>query len=104
MIVSQGTINTAALVVPDLVVQIVQPQNYLINGVPTNMVGVVGTAAWGPVNQPVNVGDMPSYARLFGAPVVRKYDMGTHVATAIQQGASSFRCVRVTDGTDVAAS
>jgi phage tail sheath protein FI len=104
MIVSQGTINTAALVVPDLLVQIVQPQNYLINGVPTNMIGVVGTAAWGPVNQPVNVGDMPTYAGLFGAPVARKFDMGTHVATAIQQGATAFRCVRVTDGTEMAAS
>ena len=30
--------------------------------------------------------------------------MGTQVATAIQQGAGNFRCVRVTDGTDSAAS
>ena len=29
--------------------------------------------------------------------------MATHVATAIQQGAQNFRCVRVTDGKDVAA-
>ncbi len=29
--------------------------------------------------------------------------MGTQVATAVQQGASNFRCVRVTDGTDIAA-
>jgi hypothetical protein len=35
--------------------------------------------------------------------MVRKYDMGTNVATAVQQGASNFRCVRVTDGTDLAA-
>lgn len=103
-IVAQGSINTAALVVPDLYVQIVAPQNYLINGVPTGRIGVVGTAAWGPTNQPVIIGDMPSYVLAFGAPVARKFDMGTHVATAVQQGAQDFRCVRVTDGTDVAAS
>jgi hypothetical protein len=103
-IVAAGTINTAAIIVPDLYVQIVAPKNYLINGVPTNRVGVVGTASWGPVNQPTIIGDMPSYVTQFGAPVSRKYDAGTHVATAVQQGATDFRVVRVTDGTDVAAS
>jgi hypothetical protein len=47
---------------------------------------------------------MADYAQNFGPIVARKYDMGTSVATAVQQGASAFRCVRVTDGTDVAAS
>lgn len=51
-IVQQGSINTTALVVPDLYVQIVPPQNLVLNGVPTNILGVVGTASWGPVNQP----------------------------------------------------
>ncbi len=89
---------------PDLYVQIVAPQNLLIQGTPTNQIGVVGTATWGPVNQPVIISDMPGYVRQFGASSPRKYDMGTHVATAIQQGANAFKCVRVTDGTDVAAS
>ena len=44
-IVQQGDINTTALVVPDLYVQIVPPQNLLLNGVPTNVVGMVGTAS-----------------------------------------------------------
>jgi len=103
-IVQQGTLNTTALVVPDLYVQIVPPQNLVTNGVPTNLMGVVGTASWGPVNQPVIVGTMADYAQNFGPIVTRKYDMGTSVATAIQQGAADFRCVRVTDGTDLAAS
>ena len=30
--------------------------------------------------------------------------LGTQVATAVQQGAQDFRCVRVTDGSDTAAS
>lgn len=103
-IVQAGTLNTTALVVPDLYVQIVPPQNLVINGVPTNIIGIVGTASWGPVNQPVIVSSMADYARSFGPIQPRKYDIGTHVATAVQQGAQDFRCVRVTDGTDTAAS
>jgi len=102
-IVQQGSINTTALVVPDLYVQIVPPQNLVINGVPTNVVGVVGTAGWGPVGEPVVVGTMADYARGFGPILARKHDMGTQVATAVQQGASDFRCIRATDGTDTAA-
>ena len=75
----------------------------VLNGVPTNVIGVVGTASWGPVGQPVIVATMADYARAFGPVVARKYDMGTQIATAVQQGAQSFRCVRVTDGTDTAA-
>jgi hypothetical protein len=102
-IVQQGSVNTTSLVVPDLYVQIVPPQNLLLNGVPTDIVGVVGSASWGPVGQPVIVATMTDYASAFGPLVARKYDMGTHVATAVQQGAQNFRCVRVTDGTDTAA-
>lgn len=103
-IVQQGSINTTALVVPDLYVQIVPPQNLVLNGVPTNVIGVVGTASWGPANQPVIISTMADYARNFGPIVARKFDLGTQVATAVQQGAQNFRCVRVTDGTDTAAS
>src|SRR5574340_1177608 len=102
-IVQQGSVNTTALVVPDLYVQIVPPQNLVLNGVPTNVVGVVGTAAWGPVGQPVIIATMADYARAFGPVVARKHDVGTQIATAVQQGAQNFRCVRVTDGTDTAA-
>lgn len=100
----QGALNTTALIVPDLYVQIVPPQSLLLNGVPTDILGVVGTAAWGPVGEPVIIGSMSDYAANFGAVIPRKYDMGTQVASAVQQGAGNFRCVRVTDGTDSAAS
>lgn len=100
----QGALNTTALIVPDLYVQIVPPQSLLLNGVPTDVLGVVGSASWGPVGEPVVIGDMSDYAARFGAVMMRKYDMGTQVATAVQQGAGNFRCVRVTDGTDTAAS
>src|SRR5690242_15679313 len=102
-IVQQGAINTTALVVPDLYVQIVPPQNLVLNGVPTNVLGVIGTASWGPVGHPVIVATMADYAQSFGPIVARKYVMGTPVATAVQQGAQNFRCVRVTDGSDAAA-
>jgi uncharacterized protein len=102
-IVQQGSINTTALVVPDLYVQIVPPQNLVLNGVPTDVVGVVGTASWGPVGHPVIVATMADFAYDFGPIVARKYDMGTPLATAVQQGAANFRCIRVTDGTDTAA-
>ena len=102
-IAQQGSVNTTSLIVPDLYVQIVAPQNLVLNGVPTNIVGVVGTASWGPVNEPSIVGTMADYAQQFGSIIPRKYDMGTQVATAVQQGAQNFRCVRVTDATDTAA-
>ena len=98
-IVQSGSLNTTALVVPDLYVQVVPPQNLVLNGVPTNIVGVVGTASWGPVNQPVIVATMADYARSFGPIQSRKYDMGTQVATAVQQGAQNVP-VRPGDGRD----
>ncbi len=97
-----GALNTTALIVPDLYVQIVPPQTIILNGVPTDVVGVVGTASWGPVGEAVIVASMTDYSRAFGPVVVRKYDMGTPVAAAVQQGAANFRCVRATDGTDTA--
>src|SRR5579883_3510930 len=102
-ILQQASANATALIVPDLYVQIVPPQNLVLNGVPTDIIGIVGTASWGPVNQPVIASSMSDYAANFGPIVARKYDMGTQVATAVQQGAQNFRCVRVTDGTDAAA-
>ena len=103
-IVQQGAINTTALIVPDLYVQIVPPQTLLLNGVPTDILGVVGTASWGPVGEPTIMGGMGDYAAGFGPVMPRKYDMGTQVAAAVQQGAGNFVCVRVTDGTDTASS
>jgi hypothetical protein len=102
-ITQQGALNTTALIVPDLYVQIVPPSVALLNGVPSNVLGLVGTAAWGPANAPTTVANMADYARQFGAIQNRKYDLGTAVAAAVMQGANNFRCVRVTDGTDVAA-
>jgi uncharacterized protein len=102
-IVQAGQINLAALSVPDLIVQIIPPQ-LLINGVPSNIIGFVGTATWGPRNTPQIVGGYQGYTAQFGLPQPRKYDMGTALWNASQQGAQAFRCIRITDGTDTAAS
>ena len=103
-IMQAGSTNNTAIIVPDLYVEIVPPQNLILNGVPTNILGIVGTATWGPINNPVIVGAMSDYAATFGPIMPRKYDMGTQVATSVQQGAQNFRCVRVTDGTETHAS
>ena len=102
-ITQAGALNTAALVVPDLYVQIASPQTLALNGVATDRIGLVGTASWGPVNQPVVLGSLSDFTAAFGPVLPRKYDLGTPVACAQQQGAASFVGVRVTDGTDLAA-
>src|ERR1700679_1709259 len=103
-IIQAGAVNNTALIVPDLYVEIVPPQNLILNGVPTNIIGAVGASTWGPVGTPVILGSMADYYTNFGPVMPRKYDMGTPIAIAVQQGAQAFRAVRVTDGTDTFAS
>ena len=103
-ITQAGQSNPTALLVPGLFVQIAPPANVLINGVPTNVLGLVGTATDGPVNTPVIVGDPKTQIAVFGPVQPRKFDLGTVLSVAYLQGANNFRCVRVTDGTDTAAS
>ena len=102
-ITQAGALNTAALVVPDLYVQIASPQTLALNGVATDRIGVIGSASWGPVNQPVVLGSLGDYVAAFGPVMPRTYDLGTPIACAQQQGATSFVAVRVTDGSDAAA-
>lgn len=99
-----GSINTTAIVVPDLYIQVQPPQALRLNGVPSNVVGIVGTASWGPLNTPVIVSGMTDYDREFGRMKERLHDAGTALACAVMQGAADFRIVRVSDGTDAAAS
>ena len=99
-----GEINTTALIVPDIYVQIVPPTVSLMNGVPTNVLGVVGISSWGPENTPVTISSMADYVENFG-PILPSsaegsdFDLGVGVATAVQQGANNLRCVRFTSGT-----
>lgn len=101
---TQGGANPAALGVPDLFVQVQAPPAAALPGAPSTAIGFVGTATWGPVNAPVVFGDFAGGSAAFGAMQTRKYDLLTQAALAVLQGANSFVGVRVTDGTDVAAS
>lgn len=101
---TQGGVNPAALGVPDLYIQVNPPPAAALPGAPSTGIGIVGTATWGPVNSPVVVGDFPGATAAFGSMQNRKYDLLTQVATSVLQGANNFTLVRVTDGTDVAAS
>lgn len=98
-----GAINTTALIVPDIYVQIVPPTTLNLNGVPSNVLAVVGSASWGPLDSPTVIGSMADYVRTFGPVNNRAYDMGSVVAQAVQQGANNFLCVRVAYSTKLSA-
>jgi uncharacterized protein len=99
-----GALNTTALTVPGLYVQIVPPQTVLLNGVPSNIGGVVGTASWGPVNAPTIFNGVVDGSQIFGPMNNRLNDIMSHVNVACLQGAAGqYVGVRVTDGTDTAA-
>ncbi|MCF7536155.1 phage tail protein [Pseudomonas petrae] len=98
-----GSLNTAALQAPDLYIQVVPPKTRYINGVATDILGIVGVADWGPVNSATLIGSPGDATQRFGTQMVRKYDLCTALAVSIQGGASNIRAVRVTDSTDTAA-
>lgn len=99
-----GQQNLAALSVPGVYVDIIPPAPF-VNGVPTNFEGLVGVADWGPVNSPVPFSTPDNCSTIFGTPQVRPRDLPSYVWAASQVGGNiAFYGVRVTDGTDVAAS
>lgn len=98
-----GSVNAAALTAPDVYIFNNPPKIRLINGVATDVLGIVGVASWGAVNSPMLVGSPGDVAQKIGTQQVRKYDLATACAVSIQLGASNIRAVRVTDGTDTAA-
>lgn len=98
-----GQLNVTALGAPGVYLQI-QPPPPIINGVATNLLGLVGVGSWGPVNSATLIGSPNDQANWLGAPQVRKYDLSTAVQVALAAGANAIQYVRVTDGTDVAAS
>lgn len=109
-IVAPGQFNPASLGADDLYIQILNPPSY-IRGVPTDVVGFVGTASWGPVNTAVHMGSAQDGATAFGqisaVSVTDPYDLATDVVLAFGQASSQASLegwgVRVTDGTDTAA-
>ena len=103
-VIQSGSVNLNSLSRPELYVQIIPPTTLAINGVPTNILGIVGLASWGPVNSPVTVSSMSDFNQSFGPILPIKHDLGSAVYNAYLNGANNMRCVRVTDGSDVKAS
>jgi len=99
-----GQQNLAALTVPGVYGDIILPSPLLV-GTPTNIMGVVGVGSWGPTNSMIYFSATTDGAVALGNPTNRKYDIMTHVEAATQVGgAIGFGAVRVTDGSDLAAS
>lgn len=96
--------NPAALGLPDLYINLEAPPPPALPGANYGIIGIVGTANWGPTNSPAEFGSFTQGSQVFGDMQARKYDLLTQVALAGMQGAIQFLGVRVTDGTDVAAS
>ncbi len=103
-IYNNGPVNQAALVIPDVYLNVNAPPPAPVQGVPSNGLGIVGTANWGPVNSPVTAGSPAQASQSFGPIQNRAHDILTAVSIAALNGASVFKLVRVTDGSDVAAS
>lgn len=110
IIVNPSQIDPSAFTVP-AVYLVVQPPQASITGAPASVVGRVGTTSWGPLNKATLVGDMQSQNILFGpiskASLTDIHDMATDTWASLQQASQlglTNQQVRVSDGTDVAAS
>jgi len=110
-IVNSATFNPAALQADDLYI-VIQPPPSFIAGVPSDVFGVVGTASWGPKNTPILLGSPADGSAAFGPMTLESatdpHDMPTDLVLAFAQasggrGSLQGYGVRVTDGTDVAA-
>lgn len=109
-ILPNASFNPASLQASGFYVVIVNPPDY-IRGVPTDVIGFVGTASYGPVNRAVHLGSGQDGIRSFGpltaAALTDPYDLPTDITLAFLQAGSQAAleawCVRVTDGTDTAA-
>jgi hypothetical protein len=98
-----GQQNLAALTVPGVYGEIILPQPFLL-GLPTNIEGLVGVASWGPLNSLIPMSKPSDAALAIGPPVIRNYDMSSYVSASSQVGGSiGYMGVRVSDGTDAAA-
>ena len=103
--------NIAALQADDVYVQNVAPPTF-IQGAPTDVIGVVGTASWGPVNQAELLGSQSDATSTFGGigavALTDPFDLASDLYLAFgqncQDGTVQGFGVRVSDGTDTAAS
>lgn len=103
--------NPLSVYVPGLYQQVIPPQTYF-SGVPVSIAGFVGTAPWGPLNSPQLISTPAQQQATFGGMTVAGasdiHDLNTDIYQMLLQGGPlsglAAYCVRVSDGTDNAAS
>lgn len=110
VIYNDGNVNAPSVTTPDAYIRIIPPPGY-IKGVKTDVVGIIGTASWGPMNEALLCG-MPADVRSkFGGncqySAVDPFDVCVEAEIAFMQADSpaSFEAqiVRIEDGTAAAA-
>lgn len=74
-----------------------------IAGVPSNIIGLVGSATWGPYNSIGYVSGPGSFVAQYGVITTGTYDLGTAVAVCAQVGAGLMHVVRVKGTSDAKA-
>ena len=99
-VVRQGEINLAALKANGVYVLVAEPANTSLQGVETGIVGLVGTASWGPINTPKRLGSQNDDARIFGVMRDAPHDLPTDAFILRGNRVPVIVGVRVTDGTD----
>lgn len=105
-----GTVQPTNPQADDLYITIQNPPGY-ITGVPTDVFGAVGTGSWGPLNTPIHMGSPNDAVQAVGsvsaASLTDPFDLPTDLAIAFSQaqsgGTNEGWCIRVSDGTDTAA-
>lgn len=102
-VVRQGEINLAALKANDVYVLVAEPANTSLRGVETGIVGLVGTASWGPLNTPKRLGNATDDARIFGVMRDAAHDLPTDAFILRGNRVPVIVGVRVSDGTDAKA-
>jgi uncharacterized protein len=110
-IISASGFNPASLTAPDAYI-VISPPPALPSTVATNVGGVVGTASWGPKNQPILLSSQQAATSAFGPIVAASltdiHDLASDLTWAFNQAQGSgvqigLWAVRVTDGTDLQA-
>ncbi len=94
---------------PGAYIQVIAPP-LSVTGIPTDVIGIAGTASWGPLNSPVLIGDPTQIITNFGgitaAALTDIHDLCTDLTIAFNQaGANTLQAygIRVSDGTDIKA-
>ena len=102
VITVNGNQALSSFTAPDAYVNIVPPSPATAIGAPSNVGALVGSASWGPLNQLIAVSDSASLVNACGQMTTQPYDAVTEAQQALAY-CNALRIVRVSTGTDVAA-